>query len=689
MLKKVGSSIKAQLAIVIVLIMAVPLIAATASSSIMSFKKNLEDVETYNKAIAQSIEKDIVLTMDNNIQALQAFASAPSTIAYIKQQNGEGIDGVGMPKENMLKHMQTIDNALADGNCTIVSGNKGMQLLRTEGDPVDISDCEYYKTAMSGQIYASNVQLSKSTGEYICTFAVPVFDEDGKTVIGIVQRNYNLSDFHELLASEVFEDKHEIVMVDRDGNVLAHSGHELDPNATELESQASNPFYTDSRDENATTGSYVSPWQGENWMISWVKEPNTGWVVASCRVQSVALADVTRTLIVMIIIGVIALALATFLAIRFAGRISNPIKSVAESVDGLTSGYLMTEFDEAPAKRDDEVGQIAKNSIGLANNLQEVIGRSKEMAEDLKEAGSELARSSEQASAAANQVSEAVDEVSKGAISQAESVQDAVTNMENIGDAVEAISTSTDELNNASKTMEKNCDETMNSLKTLITQSEKVSESVETIADTINRTNDSANEISNFTEAINSIATQTNLLSLNASIEAARAGEAGKGFAVVASEISNLAAQSKESADKINEIVIKLMADASSSVDVMTVLKDNFTEQGNQLDATRERMDQMADGITAVASSAEHISGRVDDLRSSKDSLSGIIDDLSAISEENAASTEQTNASMEELNATFSMINESANSLQKSAEELDDMIGFFKLDAVTDISVDE
>ena len=153
------------------------------------------------------------------------------------------------------------------------------------------------------------------------------------------------------------------------------------------------------------------------------------------------------------------------------------------------------------------------------------------------------------------------------------------------------------------------------SLKILISQSEKVSESVDAIGSTIERTNEGANEISGFTEAINAIATQTNLLSLNASIEAARAGEAGKGFAVVAAEISSLASQSKESADKINEIVTRLIQDAASS-----------------------------------------------------------------ISEENAASTEQTNASMQELNATFSVISESAGSLEKSAEELDDMIGFFKLD---------
>ena len=667
--KAVKSSIKTQLSLAMVLILAIPLIFVIIVSAAMTRSNSLEDIDAYNTAKSEAIESHIVSIMDQNMRSLQAFAAAPSTIVFITDANGQTNSGSDL-KSSLLKQMQTIDEALADGNATIITGNKGMQLLRTVGDCVDVSDREYYKQCMTGTPYVSDIQVSKSTGERICTFAIPVFSEDGSEVVGIVQRNYNLSDFHDVLAEEVFEDKHEIVIVDRNGDVVAHSSHEIDPENPE--SQAGNPFYTDSRGDK-TEGSYSSTWQGDTWLISWVKEPQTGWVVASCRVQSVALGAANHTLLIMLLIGLASLIVAIILALRFSTRIAKPIQSVATSVEGLTSGNLMTVFDKSAAARNDEIGQIASNSIALAEKLQDVIGRSKEMAGGLKKSGMELSGSSSQASQASGQVSEAVEEVSKGAISQAESVQDAVTQMETIGDGVEAIAENTNELHEASGNMEKNCNEAMDSLKTLMEQSEKVSSSVDQIGETIDRTNEGANEISQ------SIATQTNLLSLNASIEAARAGEAGKGFAVVADEISNLASQSKESSDRINEIVSRLMQDAASSVDVMNTLRTNFNEQGVQLDATKERMENMANGISAVADSAGSITDRVDDLRTAKDSLSSIIDDLSAISEENAASTEQTNASMQELNATFSVISDSAGDLERSAEELDDMIGFFKL----------
>jgi methyl-accepting chemotaxis protein len=220
----------------------------------------------------------------------------------------------------------------------------------------------------------------------------------------------------------------------------------------------------------------------------------------------------------------------------------------------------------------------------------------------------------------------------------------------------------------------------MDALDKLIRQSNEVTRSVKDIGDTINSTNESAKTISEFTQAITDIATQTNLLSLNASIEAARAGDAGRGFAVVADEIRQLADQSSNSADKIKGIVEKLLADSASSVSVLEKLNESFGIQEEQLDMTRTNMETMSGNVANVKSTSEHISDRIQSLNDAKNGLMEIISDLSAISEENAASTEETNASMEELNATFTMISESANRLQTLASELEDTVSYFKVE---------
>lgn len=571
--------------------------------------------------------------------------------------------------------MLKIDATIGDGNSLIISDATGQQLLRTVGDCVNVADREYFIEAMKGNTYISDIQVSKSTGSRICTFAIPVYGTDGSTIVGIAQRNYDLSDFHNLIAEEVTEDKQEIVIVDRQGDVIAHSSHEIDPENPE--SQAQNPFYTDSRGETYS-GYYESTWMGDTWMISWIKEPTSGWVVANCRVRGVALASTMQTTLILIVSGTIFFFIALVISILFSSRIAKPIQSASDSILNLSSGDLTGDMDGSVTGRKDEIGLIGGSGQTLTDKLREVIGKTKDMATNLKNSGENLAGSAQQATDASGQVSSAVEDISRGSVSQAESVQTAAQNTETIGTSIDAVAGDVGSLNAAAREMQESCDSVLNAMNELIGQSGEVTKSVSRIGDVINSTNDSANEISKFTETIQDIAAQTNLLSLNASIEAARAGEMGKDFAVVAGEIGSLAKQSADSATQIKEIVDKLLADAAESVTVMEELNKNFEAQSEKLNETKDNMGSMGEKVATVSTSADNIESRVEELNRAKDTLVGIIEDLSAISEENAASTQQTNASMEELNATFTTINEAAGDLRSLAENLSEMISYFK-----------
>ncbi len=405
---------------------------------------------------------------------------------------------------------------------------------------------------------------------------------------------------------------------------------------------------------------------------------STAGMVFAGRGRTDVMKRVNSIILFMVIISVALTIVVSAVGIIVANTVSVKMRRIADEYGLLSQGELKLSIDEKLLKRNDEIGLLADGAKTLMDKLGSVIRDTMAMSRELKESGSELAGSASQASNASSQVSQAVEEISKGAVSQAESVENAAGNTQNIGRDIDEVADNVKQLNGYAAEMKTSCEVAMDALDKLIRQSEDVKASVRDIGDTINSTNESAKEISKFSQAITEIASQTNLLSLNASIEAARAGDAGKGFAVVATEIGQLAVQSSNSAEEIKKIVEQLVSDSEASVEVMQRLNASFDQQAQQLDDTQNNMKSMAENVENVSGSTNSIATHIDQLNVAKDKLVEIISDLSAISEENAASTEETNASMQELNATFSIITESANTLQKLAEEMAETISYFK-----------
>ena len=181
-----------------------------------------------------------------------------------------------------------------------------------------------------------------------------------------------------------------------------------------------------------------------------------------------------------------------------------------------------------------------------------------------------------------------------------------------------------------------------------------------------------------------SIASQTNLLSLNASIEAARAGEAGRGFAVVAGEISSLASQSDQSSKEIKAIVDEIIATSNKNVEYAGQISEAVNNEGVVLNQVNDSFTVVNEKVEGTVAAIHTIAEKTQELDAAKAQVLDDVSSLSSISEENAASCQETNASMEEIGASIQTIKEESDKTLEITNILEKAISVFTIDYVED-----
>ena len=397
--------------------------------------------------------------------------------------------------------------------------------------------------------------------------------------------------------------------------------------------------------------------------------------VPSADIDAFINKEVTKIIIIGIIIAIVCGVIAAFVA----NAIVKAISKTKEAVEQLSEGNLAFDIDPSVLTRSDELGEMGRSVDALNKELQTIIGGIQASAKSVLTSGDDLEGLASQTSTTADEISMAVEGISKGAVSQAEDIETATGNVSDMGSMIEEIVANIGRLNDTSISMQAAGTDSSRIMQELNESNTLTVEAIQKVAANVESTDESVVRIGEAVDLISNIASQTNLLSLNASIEAARAGEAGRGFAVVASEIQKLADESNASALKISEIIQVLSNDSKNSLKLMEEVRVRLDEQQAKLEESMNKFGNVSDGIVESRKGTDVINGQAAQCDEARNSVVDIIQNLSAISEENAASTQQTTASMQELNATINLLAQSAHNLKDLAEALEKDTAFFKL----------
>lgn len=352
------------------------------------------------------------------------------------------------------------------------------------------------------------------------------------------------------------------------------------------------------------------------------------------------------------------------------------LHGLGRTVDGLyalANNDLTTVMDTKVLKRNDEIGKIGNAVQKLIGSFQSVVRKIMEVSGRLSDGSAVFEKSMVTIGDNMDRVNQAMEEVANSASTQADITMVAhsqVASMENeMGTTVNSIHV----LNESCKKMMEFSGTAQKTLLELEDITEQTRKSVMEVNRQTDLTNQSALAIQEVTELITDIASQTNLLSLNASIEAARAGENGRGFVVVAEEIRHLSEQSQDSAERIKQIVDDLITNSNTSVQTMGQVSENVDVQNEKLSTTISMFVDLNEEVDEVSNSANEMEKKIDSVRKLIDEVSQLVEKLSRIAEDNAASTEETTASFIELREIVRQCKEETVVLVSLSGNLNDM----------------
>lgn len=358
--------------------------------------------------------------------------------------------------------------------------------------------------------------------------------------------------------------------------------------------------------------------------------------------------------VVIIAIIVIAIIFALSLGRGIANSIDRPLNKIKERLSTFAKGDLSSPFPTVDTK--DELAEMVGVTIEMGTTLQFIIDDVKNILNEMSSANfvvvsedkskytgdfedilTAMGQLKQQMVETLQSVSEASAQVNAGAGNLADAAQSLAEGATDQAGAVEEMQATITTISDDIMITANQAGDSYKQARTYADEAERSHREMQAMIEAMSRINNASQQVGNIISEIEDIASQTNLLSLNASIEAARAGEAGRGFAVVADQIRQLAEQSAKSADETRTLIetsLSAIADGSKAVDIVIA-----------------SINRIVEGIELISKSSKSISEMASEQAEAMKQTELGVEQISEVVQSNSATAQEASATSEELSA--------------------------------------
>jgi len=506
--------------------------------------------------------------------------------------------------------------------------------------------------------------VTYNTGNYALSFIREMAGSSGFIVIDI-----SLGRIKEMLSKYETGEGSILGLVTKDGREILY-GTDSTHLFTGLEE-----YKKASGNEEESGKTYVDL-DGEKFLFIYSKIDGLDATVCSLIPESTVLKKVDEIKTLNLVFVTIAVILALITVTLITGNITKAINSLRKSIVKASGGDLTVSFQ---TNRKDEFLILANGISGMMSSMRKLIGEALNVSGRVSIQAGKLSGTSQELLDATKEISRTIDDIGQGIVQQAGDAENCFHKMSDLSEQINSVYKGTTEIEKIALNTTKITNEGMLNVKELQLKAKDTTDITQSIIVKIQDFETQSKNIGSLVNIIDEIASQTNLLSLNASIEAARAGIAGRGFAVVAEEIRKLADQSMDAVKHIKKIVTDIQLRTIDTVITARQAGEIIDSQTEALRKTVNAFENINDHVKELAENLLDISNGIKNIEAAKEIALDSIQSISAVSEETAAAAEEVNATVLHQIDSVERLRKAAYELDQEAKKLEEAISIFKI----------